>query len=167
MEQWLNYAVLGRDGINVSFCSKGVNKTAENYYTYLWWKFMDLSLSQNFFNLDTYFFRTESFENHKKRSWTRNFDQSGPRLDFVSCKGFQVQSKPLKNFLSIKLYKPFYKIISRNYKLRKFWSIDFSSCFDFRYFLVSRESSCHASRCELIIRNLRSGPILAVLIHSL
>ena len=31
MEQWLTYAVLGHDGIYVSFCSKGVNKTAENY----------------------------------------------------------------------------------------------------------------------------------------
>ena len=27
-----------------------------------------ISLSQNFFNLDTYFFKTESFENRKKRS---------------------------------------------------------------------------------------------------
>ena len=57
-----------------------------------------ISLSQNFFNLDTYFFKTESFENRKKRSWTRNFDHCGPRLDFFSCEGFQVQSTPLKNF---------------------------------------------------------------------
>ena len=34
----------------------------------------------------------------------------------------------------MKLYKRFYKIISRNYELRKFWSVDYSSCFDFRYF---------------------------------
>ena len=27
-----------------------------------------ISLSQNYFNLDTYFFKTESFENRKKRS---------------------------------------------------------------------------------------------------
>ena len=36
---------------------------------------------------------------------------------------------------AIKLYKRFYKIISRNYELRKFWSVDYSCCFDFRYFL--------------------------------
>ena len=35
---------------------------------------------------------------------------------------------------AIKLYKGFYKIVSRNYELRKFWSVDYSSCFDFRYF---------------------------------
>ena len=35
----------------------------------------------------------------------------------------------------MKLYKCLYKIISRNYELCKFWSVDYSSCFDFRYFL--------------------------------
>ena len=35
---------------------------------------------------------------------------------------------------AIKLCKCFYKIISRNYELRKFWSVNYSSCFDFRYF---------------------------------
>lgn len=28
------------------------------------------------------FFKKESFESFKKRSWTRNFDHCGPRLDF-------------------------------------------------------------------------------------
>ena len=122
----------------------------------------------------------ESFES--LLFWMRNFDHCGPRLNFFPCKGFIVQSKPLENFLSstkidlkfsgkefsfhsfitvihfsraIKLYKPFYKIISRNYELCKFWSIDFSSCFDFSYFQSHEsESSCHASRCELTIRSL-------------
>ena len=117
----------------------------------------------------------ESFES--LLFWMRNFDHCGPRLNFFACKGFIVQSKPMENFLSstkidlkfsgkefsfhsfitvihfsraIKLYKPFYKIISRNYELCKFWSIDFSSCFDFSYFQSPEsESSCHASHCEL------------------
>ena len=55
----------------------------------------------------------------------------------------------------IKLYKLFYKIISRNYELCKFWFIDFSSCFDFRYFRSHEsESSCNASYCELTICSL-------------
>ena len=44
------------------------------------------------------FFKTESFESFKKRPWTRNFDHCRPRLDFFSCRGFEVQSKPLKHF---------------------------------------------------------------------
>ena len=34
---------------------------------------MDLSLSQNFFNLDTYFFKTESFENLRKEILNEKF----------------------------------------------------------------------------------------------
>ena len=41
------------------------------------------------------FFKTESFESFKKRSWTRNFDHCRPRLDFFSCEVFEVQRKPL------------------------------------------------------------------------
>ena len=78
---------------------------------------------------------------------------------FFLAKVSKYKASHWRIFFSIKLYKPFYKIISWNYELRKFWSIDFSSCFDFRYFPVSRESSCDASRCELTIRNLRSGAI--------
>ena len=104
------------------------------------------------------FFKKESFESFKKRSWTRNFDHCGPRLDFFSCRGFEVQSKPLKHFFSagrelsihsiitvihfsraIKLYKRFYEIISRNYEFRKFWSVDYS----FRYFLSHSISSAN------------------------
>ena len=44
------------------------------------------------------FFKTESFESFKKRPWTRKFDHCRPRLDFFSCRGFEVQSKPLKHF---------------------------------------------------------------------
>ena len=36
---------------------------------------------------------------------------------------------------AMKLYRCFYKIISRNNELCQFWSVDYSSCFDFRYFL--------------------------------
>ena len=46
------------------------------------------------------FFKKENFESFKNRSWTRNFDHCGPRLDFFSCRGFEVQSKPLKHFFS-------------------------------------------------------------------
>ena len=46
------------------------------------------------------FFKKENFESFKKRSWTTNFDHCGPRLDFFSCRGFEVQSKPLKHFFS-------------------------------------------------------------------
>ena len=41
------------------------------------------------------FFKTESFESFKKRSWTRNFDHCRPRLDFFPCEVFEVQRKPL------------------------------------------------------------------------
>ena len=46
------------------------------------------------------FFRKENYESFKKRSWTRNFNHCGPRLDFFSCRGFEVQSKLLKHFFS-------------------------------------------------------------------
>ena len=37
-------------------------------------------------------------------------------------------------FRAIKLYKYFYEIVLRNYELCKFWSVDYSACFDFRCF---------------------------------
>ena len=76
-----------------------------------------ISLSQNFFNLDTYFFKTESFLRTAKRDLEREISTTVDRdWIFFSCEGFQVQSTPLKNFF----LKPFYKIISWNYELRKF-----------------------------------------------
>ena len=59
-----------------------------------------ISLSQNFFNLDTYFFKTESFENRKKRSWTRNFDHCGPRLDFFFLRTFPSTKHATEEFFS-------------------------------------------------------------------
>ena len=138
----------------------------------------------------------ESFERLKKRSCMRNFDHCGRRLDYFACKGFKVQSKLLKNFLSpikinlnfsgqefsihsfitvihfsrgIKLYKPFYKIISRNYELCKFWSIDqLLFWVVLRYFpSPETESSCHVSRCELTIRSLPADvPWVLFITHS-
>ena len=126
-----------------------------------------ISLSQNFFNLDTYFSKRRVLRT-AKRDLEREISTTVDRdWIFFLAKVSKYKASHWRIFFSIKLYKPFYKIISWNYELRKFWSIDFSSCFDFRYFPVSRESSCDASRCELTIRNLRSGAILAVLIHSL
>ena len=105
------------------------------------------------------FFKKESFKSFKKRSWMRNFDHCGPRLDFFLAKVSKYKASRWSIFLAyrlikssqqlyihsiitvihfsraIKLYKRFYKIISRNYELRKFWSVNYSSCFDFRYFL--------------------------------
>ena len=42
----------------------------------------------------------------------------------------------IRFFRAIKLCKRFYKLLhsTRNYYLCKFWSIDVTSCFDFRYF---------------------------------
>ena len=59
-----------------------------------------ISLSQNYFNLDTYFFKTESFENRKKRSWTRNFDHCGPRLDFFFLRRFPSTKHATEEFFS-------------------------------------------------------------------
>ena len=105
------------------------------------------------------FFKKESFESFKKRSWTRNFDHCGARLDFFFLPRFRSTKQAAEAFFltyrliksgrelsihsiitvihfsrAMKLYKHFYKIISRNYELRKFWSVDYSSCFDFRCF---------------------------------
>ena len=105
------------------------------------------------------FFKKENFESFKKRSWTRNFDHCGPRLDFFFLPKFRSTKQAAEGFFlsyrlikssrelsihsiitvihfsrAMKLYKRFYKIIWRNYELRKFWSVDYSSCFDFRYF---------------------------------
>ena len=58
-----------------------------------------ISLSQNFFNLDTYFFKTESFLRTAKRDLEREISTTVDRdWIFFSCEGFQVQSTPLKNF---------------------------------------------------------------------
>ena len=59
-----------------------------------------INLSQNFFNLGTYFFKTESFENRKKRSWTRNFDHCGPRLDFFFFCRFPSTKHATEEFFS-------------------------------------------------------------------
>ena len=55
----------------------------------LWWKFMDLSLLRNFFNLDTYLLKRTVL---RASNGMRNFDHFRPRLDFFFGK---VQSKPL------------------------------------------------------------------------
>ena len=105
------------------------------------------------------FFKKESFESFKKRSWTRisnTVDRDWifflPRFRSTkktakafflayrltkSCRELSIHSVITVIHFSraIKLYKRFYKIISRNYEVRKFWSVDYSSCFDFRYFL--------------------------------
>ena len=106
----------------------------------LLWKFMDLSLSKNFFDLDKYFSKKESFESFKKRSWTRNFDHCGPRLDFFLAEvskyetshwifllpiriKFSSRESSIHSIITvihfsraIKVYKHFYKIISRKYE---------------------------------------------------
>ena len=123
---------------------------------------MDLSFAK-LLPLGHIFFKQENFESFKKRSWTRNFDHCGPRLDFFflpkfrstkqAAEAFFLAYRLIKSgrelsihsvltvihfFRAMKLYKRFYKIISRNYELRKVWlqpiTADYSSCFDFRYF---------------------------------
>ena len=113
------------------------------------------------------FFKKESLESFKKRSWTRNFDHCGPRLGFFLVKVSKYKASRWRIFFlairiglkfsgrelsihwivrvihfsrAIKLYKRFYKIISRNYELRKFWNVDYTACFNFRYsgILISR-----------------------------
>ena len=106
---------------------------------------MDVSLSQNLY------FSKSRILRALKREISTTVDRD---WIFFSRRGFEVQTKPLKHFFiksgrelsihsiitvihfsrAMKLYKRFYKIISRNYELRKFWSVDYSSCFDFRYF---------------------------------
>ena len=106
-------------------------------------------------------FRNGEFESFKKRSWTRNFDHCGPRLDFFwLLRSWSTKQVAEKNFFSpirisskfsgqeltthsiitvihlsraIKLYKHFYKINSRHHELHNFLSVDYSSCFDFTY----------------------------------
>lgn len=120
---------------------------------------MDLSLSQNFFDLDTYFSNRRILR-ASKRDLEREISTTVDR-DWIffflpkfrstkqAAEAFFLAYRLIKSgrelsihsvltvihfFRAMKLYKRFYKIISRNYELRKFWSADYSSCFDFRYF---------------------------------
>ena len=119
---------------------------------------MDLSLSQNFFDLDTYFSKRRVLRASKRDlereilttvGWDWIFFLPRFRSTKQAAEAFFLAYRLIKSGreLSIhsiitvihfsramKLYKRFYKIISRNYELRKFWSVDYSSCFDFRYF---------------------------------
>ena len=142
------------------------------------WKFMDLSLSQNFFDLDTYFSKRRVLRASKRdleREISTTVDQdwifflaevsknkaSRWRIFYSPIRiGLKFSGRELSIhsiitvihfYRTIKLYKRFYKIISRNYELHKFWSVDYSSCFDFRYFLSHSttpriNASCHANR---------------------
>ena len=60
---------------------------------------MDLSLLQNFFYLDMYFSNGEFWE-PQKEILNEKFWPLWTKIGFFSCKGFKVQSKLLKNFLS-------------------------------------------------------------------
>ena len=119
---------------------------------------MDLSLLQNFFDLDTYFskrgiLRASKIDLEREISTTVDRDWIFFLPRFRSTKqaaeAFFLAYRLIKSGreLSIhsiitvihfsramKLYKRFYKIISRNCELPKFSSVDYSSRFDFGYF---------------------------------
>ena len=119
---------------------------------------MDLSLSQNFFNLDTYFSERRVLRalkeilNGKFRPvWTEigffflprfRITKQATEACFLAYRliksGRQLSIHSIITVIhfsrAMKLCKHFYKIFSRNYELHKFWSVDYSSFFYFRYF---------------------------------
>ena len=120
---------------------------------------MDLSLSQNFFDLDTYFSKRRVLR-ASKRDLEREISTSVDRDWIFFLPRFRSTKQAAEAFFlayrliksgrelsihsiitvihfsrAMKLYRCFYKIISRNNELRQFWSVDYSSCFDFIYFL--------------------------------
>ena len=141
----------------------------------LWWKFMDLSLLQNFFNLDTHFSNGEFWE---PPFLNEKFWPLWPKIEFFSLQRFHstkqangeffvVYQDRLKVFwqrVLLSFIHNSYSFLQSNQTLQAFlqnyfkelWTlqvliyIDFSSCFDFSYFQSPEsESSCHASHCEL------------------
>ena len=119
---------------------------------------MDLSLSQNFFDLDPYFSKGRILR-ASKRDLEREISTTVDRdwifflaeVSRYKASRWSIFSRLSLNKIrprvihssiitvihfsrAMKLYKRFYKIISRNYELCKFWSVDYSPCFDFRYF---------------------------------
>ena len=116
---------------------------------------MDLSLSQNFFDLGTYFSKRRVLRASKRdleREISTTVDQDWifflPRFRSTkqAAEAFFLAYRLINSIITvihfsraIKLYKRFYEIISRNYEFRKFWSVDYS----FRYFLSHSISSAN------------------------
>ena len=124
---------------------------------------MDLSLSQNFFDLGTYFSKRRVLR-ASKRDLEREISTTVDRDWIFFLPRFRSTKQAAEAFFlayrliksgrelsihsiitvihfsrAIKLYKRFYEIISRNYEFRKFWSVDYS----FRYFLSHSISSAN------------------------
>ena len=119
---------------------------------------MDLSLSQNFFDLDTYFSKRRILRASKRdlereisttvdRDWIFFLAEVSKykasrwsifsRLSLNKIRPRVIHSFNHNSYLflqSNETIQAFLQIISRNYELRKFWSVDYTSCFDFRYF---------------------------------
>ena len=131
------------------------------------------------------FFKKESFKSFKRRSWTKKIRPLWTQIGFCFLLRFRSTKQAAEAFFlayhliksgrelsihsiitvihfsrAIKLYKRFYKIISRNYELRKFWSVNYSSCFDFRFFLSHSTTTQIKLSCKSVNRQYAviSGP---------